>query len=120
MSIAARAVTVAELIPRVESLRRQGYRFVTITCVAAAESGAELIYHFDRALALLHLRLMVDPGGAPPSIVPVYAAAWLVENEIQDQFGLRFAGLAPDYRRTLLLDGEDMAPPLRGDGREGG
>jgi hypothetical protein len=36
----------------------------------------------------------------------------LVENEIQDQFGLTFDGLVLDYHRTLLLDGDVTEVPF--------
>ena len=36
----------------------------------------------------------------------------LVENEIQDLFGVRFKGLAIDYERTLFLDEEVEDAPF--------
>jgi Ni,Fe-hydrogenase III component G len=42
----------------------------------------------------LFLPLTVPKDTLVPSISPVYFAAFLVENEIQDLFGIRFQGLA--------------------------
>ncbi|MBU0966214.1 MAG: NADH-quinone oxidoreductase subunit C [Proteobacteria bacterium] len=113
MTITADRIESGELCRAVAALKEQGCRFVTITCVRADSAGAELLYHFDRELSLSHLRLTVS-GDEVPSICGIYASAFLVENEIQDQFGLRFIGLTPDYQRTLYLQGEDSAPPFRG------
>lgn len=114
MTIEADSISSAELCRAVAACKAKGCRFVTITCVAADSNGAELLYHFDRELRLSHLRLTVA-GDEVPSISGIYSAAFLVENEIQDHFGLRFTGLAPDYRRTLYLQGEDSVPPFRRD-----
>jgi ech hydrogenase subunit D len=113
MTVEADSISSGELCRAVAALKAKGCRFVTITCVAADSAGAELLYHFDRELRLTHLRLTVA-GDDVPSISGIYAAAYLVENEIQDHFGLSFAELAPDYRRTLYLQGEDSVPPFRG------
>lgn len=112
MTLEADRTSSEKLCRAVAALKTRGCRFVTITCVAADSAGAELLYHFDRALRLSHLRLTVT-GDEVPSISGIYGAAYLVENEIQDHFGLRFAGLVPDYRRTLYLQGEESVPPFR-------
>lgn len=114
MTIAAETISCADLCRTVGVCRKKGCRFVTITCVKADDNGAELLYHFDRELRLSHLRLRIAGDTAIPSICGIYAAAYLVENEIQDQFGLSFTGLEPDYRRTLYMQGEDSTPPFRG------
>ena len=41
----------------------------------------------------------------------MYFAALLVENEIQDFFGLRFEGLLVDYRGMLYLEEEALKTP---------
>jgi ech hydrogenase subunit D len=61
---------------------------------------------------LKHFKLSIAKGVPVPSITPVYYAAFLVENEIQDLFGIAFEGLALDYERTLYLDEEVRATPF--------
>jgi ech hydrogenase subunit D len=56
MLLNERQVTHDELLTRVEEMKEQGYRFVTATCVQSGDT-MELIYHFDRELTLVHLRL---------------------------------------------------------------
>ena len=91
--------------------KAEGYRFVTMTCTAQDPDTVDILYHFDKDYELEHLRLTVSRHAPLPSISDVYFAAFLVENELQDLFGLRFRGLALDYNQTLYLDQEvAMAP----------
>jgi ech hydrogenase subunit D len=93
--------------------KAEGYRLVTLTCVELDATSVDLLYHFDRNFELKHLRLTVPKDALVPSITPIYFAAFLVENEIQDLFGVRFQGLVIDYDRTLYLDEEvRTAPPF--------
>ena len=94
------------------AVKMAGYRFVTLTCTALDEKHCEILYHFDRELELKHLRLTLTAGTAVPSISPIYFAAFLVENEIQDLFGIRFKGLAIDYARTLYGDETTRITPF--------
>jgi ech hydrogenase subunit D len=89
-----------------------GCRFVTMTCVELDEKTLEVLYHFEKDQKLQHLRLSVAKDTCLPSITAVYFAAFLVENEIQDLFGLRFSGLAIDYNRSLYLEQEVTRAPF--------
>ena len=84
-----------------------GFRFVIATGIDT-DHWFEILYHFDKDLRLTHFRLTVSGGASVPSISSVYFAAFLVENEIQDLFGIRFKGLAVDYERTLYLAGKTV------------
>lgn len=86
--------------------KAEGYRFVTMTCTAIDNDNLDVLYHFEKDYVLAHLRLCISKDLPLPSISTVYFAAFLVENEIQDLFGLRFHGLVLDYDRTLYLDPE--------------
>jgi ech hydrogenase subunit D len=92
--------------------KAEGYRFVTMSCTARDPDTLEILYHFDKAYRLKHLRLTVPRHTPLPSISDVYFAAFLVENELQDLFGLRFHGLVLDYNQTLYLDSEVVAAPF--------
>jgi len=106
------SVSPDNLVAAVAKLKVEGYRFVTLTCMQADEGTVVILYHFDKDLVLKHLRVHVPADDPLPSITPVYFAAFLVENEIQDLFGLRFSGLTVDYERTLYLDGEVKVTPF--------
>ena len=92
--------------------KAEGYRFVTMSCVELDETAVDILYHFDRNLQLKHLRLTMPKGTPVPSISSVYLASFLIENEIQDLFGVHFQGLAVDYRGTLYLDEEAKVTPF--------
>jgi ech hydrogenase subunit D len=104
-------VSAEALVGEVAKLKVQGFRLVTLTCTELDESTLDVLYHFDKDLGLRHLRLTVAKTGSVPSISPVYFAALLVENEIQDFFGLRFDGLLVDYRGMLYLEEEALKTP---------
>jgi len=99
-------VTATTLLDEVVRKKAAGWRLVALTAVPSGEDAVEVLYHFDLNLVLSHLRLRVARNGRLPSISPVYFAAFLVENEIQDQFELGFDGLVLDYDRTLFLEEE--------------
>jgi len=109
------SVTPKTLLSQTQDMKKKGYRLVTLTAVELDAETLDILYHFDKDLDLMHLRLTAPKNEAAPSISSVYFAAFLVENEIQDQFGIRFEGLALDYDRTLYLEEEvrDAAPCCR-------
>jgi ech hydrogenase subunit D len=100
------------IVGETAKIKVEGYRFVTLTCVELDETRVDVLYHFDRDYQMKHLRMTVLKDTPIPSISPVYFAAFLVENEIQDLFGIRFQGLAIDYDRTLYLAEDVKAAPF--------
>jgi ech hydrogenase subunit D len=104
-------VSADALVGEVAKLKVQGYRLVTLSCTELDEATLDILYHFDKDLGLKHLRLTAAKSSAVPSISPVYFAALLVENEIQDFFGLRFDGLLVDYQGSLYLEEEALKTP---------
>jgi ech hydrogenase subunit D len=104
-------VSAEALVGEVAKLKVLGYRLVTLSCTEIDATTLDILYHFDRDLGLKHLRLTAPKNALVPSISPVYFAALLVENEIQDFFGLRFEGLLVDYRGTLYLEEEAVKTP---------
>lgn len=100
------------LVGEVAKIKVEGCRFVTISCAVADAQAIDILYHFDRRLTLKHLRVTVPKDSSVPSISAVYAAAFLVENEIQDLFGISFEGLVVDYKRTLYLEEEVKVTPF--------
>jgi ech hydrogenase subunit D len=95
---------------QVSGLQCQGHRLVTITCLDAGDAH-EVLYHFDKDYVLTTLRLLLPRGQPLPSISNLFFAAALVENEIQDLFGIPVTGLAIDYQgRFLLAEAAPRAP----------
>lgn len=106
------SIGIDNVIGETGRMKAEGYRLVTLSCAELDEAMVDILYHFDRDLELRHLRLTIPRDTLVPSISSVYFAAFLVENEIQDLFGVRFKGLAVDYDRTLYLDEEIRTAPL--------
>jgi ech hydrogenase subunit D len=112
--------TVLETLPITPSALRdeakkcldEGWRLITMTAVDTGEDGFDIFYHFDKDLQMKHYRLSVAKDVVVPSISPIYFAALLVENEIEDQFGVKFADLVLDFGGSLYLEEEVRAMPF--------
>ena len=104
-------VTKENLLHEVAAKCVLGCRFVTMTCNDLGES-LDLIYHFDQDLNLENLRLLLPKGETLPSISVICPPAALVENEIQDFFGVSFTGLTLDYGGKFLLSEQAPRAPL--------
>jgi ech hydrogenase subunit D len=100
------------IVGETAKMKVEGYRFITLSCVELDEARVDILYHFDRDYQIKHLRLTVTKDALVPSISPVFFAAFLVENEIQDLFGIRFQGLAIDYDQTLYLAEDVKTAPF--------
>jgi len=100
-----------QLVPEVLSLKNQGYRFVTMSCVDLGES-LDLLYHFDKDLQMVHLRITLLKGDTAPSISGIFFAALVIENETQDHFGVKFDGLVLDFGGHLYLEEEVKKYPF--------
>ena len=105
-------ITLETIVGEVSMLKSAGQRLVTLSCTELDADNLDIIYTFDKELVLTHLRVTIPKGTNCPSISGVYFTALLVENEIQDQFGLVFDGLILDFGRTLYLDEEITTIPL--------
>ena len=106
------SVSLDDVIEKVAKKKVDGYRFVTMSCAELDENTIDILYHLDKDLKLINFRLTVPRNATVPSISPVYFAAFLVENEMQDLFDIRFTGLVIDYERTLYLEEEVKITPF--------
>jgi len=93
----------SKLLSAIRQLKNNRYRLVTMTAVDLGDQ-LELIYHFDRDFKTTNLRVQVDKNKPIHSISGIYFCAFLIENEIQDHFGVKFKKLAIDFGGHLLLD----------------
>jgi len=106
------SVSLDDVIEKIAKKKVDGYRFVTMSCAELDENTVDILYHLDKDLRLISFRLAVLRNTVIPSISPVYFAAFLVENEMQDLFDIRFTGLVIDYERTLYLEEEVKITPF--------
>jgi len=108
----ASPITAQGLVALAKEKFDAGYRLLTLSCVDLGEAGFDILYHYDKDLHLENYRLTVPHGETVPSISGVYFAALLVENEIRDQFGVRFDGIVLDFGGTLYLEDEVRTSPF--------
>lgn len=101
-----------EIINMAETMKTEGYRLVTYSATDIDENLADIIYHFDKDLNMKHFRLTIPKDQKVPSLSNVFFTAMLVENEIQDQFGILFDGLIIDYGQQLYLEEEVQRTPF--------
>ena len=98
MSVDILALGKEALPQKVKDLMGEGYHLVQVLGVSAPD-GFELTYSLDKNGYMVNLRVNVPRAASDvPSITGVCPAAFTYENELQDLFGLRFAGLSLDFR----------------------
>jgi Ni,Fe-hydrogenase III component G len=107
-------ITVQSLLTEVQNMFFNNYRFVTATCVDNNNDTVDILYHFDKDYKLTNFRMTVQKGSTIPSISKIYFCAILVENEIQELFGVKVTNMAIDYGGHMLLtDAAPESPMLR-------
>ncbi len=104
-------LTADNLQEKIGSLLLHDYRFVTMTVV---DKGSEfdIFYHFDLDYELVTYQLVLSKGEALKSISDICFAAVIVENEIQDLFGIKVENLAIDYEKHFILAPDAPAQPF--------
>ena len=105
-------ITVESLLPHVVQKQKDGLRFITMVCLNA-ENGFDIIYYFEKSYNIQTLRLHIGEKDELPSITGIYLAAVLIENEIQDFFGIKVSGLAIDLHGKMLLSDSAPKTPMK-------
>ncbi len=100
-----------EILSLCKKYKDDGYRFVAITA-EKLEDRYEFTYHFDLNYEMKHVRVFLSFEDSLPSISTVFPAAFLIENEYQDLYGLIFEGLIIDYKGHLYLTQDGPVAPL--------
>lgn len=100
----------SEVEQNVRQMFDENYRFITMSCIDEGENYS-IIYHFAKDYEMKHFRIKLGKQEELKSVSDIYFCALLVENEIQDLFGVKIKGIAIDYNGNLLLsDGAPYAP----------
>ena len=104
-------LTSENQLEKIGALLHQGYRFVTMSVLDKGEEF-DIYYHFDLEYKLVNLLFNLKKGDTLTSISPICFAAVVVENEIQDLFGITVTGLAIDYEKHFILAPDAPAQPF--------
>jgi ech hydrogenase subunit D len=99
------------MIEKIASLLPRQFRFVTMT-VIDSDTHFDIYYHFDLNYELTTFQLKLEKGTHLPSISGICPPAIIVENEIQDLFGIVVSNLNLDYRDHFLLHADAPARPF--------
>lgn len=104
-------VPLEGLLGVVQAYHERNARFITASCLDRGERF-EILYLFDESLETVAVRTFLPKGQKLPSITGIYLCGFLVENELQDLFGIEVEGLDIDYRGKFLVTNTFEAPPL--------
>ena len=66
--VEAKVITPEQIVPEARMKFDAGHRLVAITVLAADEQHVELLYHYDKANDMVHLRAKIQKDLAIPSI----------------------------------------------------
>lgn len=100
VTYSAEPILVGDLLDKSIELRTKGWRLCQILSVCKGK-GYELLYTFAKDYEMLNFCLTIDENTVVPSITPVYACAFLYENEITELFGVNIEGIQVSYERKL-------------------
>jgi NADH:ubiquinone oxidoreductase subunit C len=104
-------VPVEGLLEALRAYRERKARLITASCLDRGEQF-EILYLFDENLRTVAVRTLLPKGAKLPSATGVYLCAFLVENELQDLFGIEVEGLTIDCSGKFLVTDTFDAPPL--------
>ena len=91
-------ITPDTLQAEVKKFKEDGCRLVQICCTQIADTF-EIDYSFDKNFVFTGLRIILDSRETViPSISEVYWSSFIYENEIHDLYGIKFKGIAVDYK----------------------
>ena len=90
-----------------------GAKFVTAVC-NDLDTEMEVNYFFssNRGAEMKGLRFTVAKGEEVPSLTGETLAVVLIENELQELFGLKVKGIAIDYGGHMLLAHDSPTTPM--------
>ncbi len=111
MSINKITSTPEEMPSLIKQYYDDDYRLIAATIIDEGELF-RLIYSFDKELAMINLEVTTPREKSIPSISAIYACAFLVENEMQELFGLKIDNISLDLGGTMYMAGGVKAAPM--------
>lgn len=106
-------ITKNDIVNEGKKLLDAGGKFVTAVCNDLGDK-LEVSYFFsaDRGTQLTGLRYAVGKDEEVPSLTGVTLSTLLIENEMQELFGLKVKGLAIDFGGHMLLAHDSPTTPM--------
>lgn len=108
-----RETTKNAIVNEGKKLLDSGAKFVTAVCNDLGEK-LEVTYFFSsgNGVQMTGLRYAVGKDEEVPSLTGITLATVLIENEMQEMFGLKVKGLAIDYGGHMLLAHDSPTLPM--------
>lgn len=100
VSFGVEVIPLGGLLPTASALRARGWRLCQMHAVRT-KAGYELTYSFAKEYDLYNLRVTIEEEDPVPSITPIYACAWIYENEIVELFGVNIEDIRMNYQKKL-------------------
>ncbi len=103
----------SEIVSEGKKLLDAGGKFVTVVC-NDLDADMEITYFFssNRGIDMQGLRCTVAKGEEVPSLTGETLSVVLIENELQELFGLKVKGIAIDYGGHMLLAHDSPTTPM--------
>lgn len=105
-------IELSRLKHEVSSLYSLKYRFVTCSCADNRDGSFDLFYHFDKEYELFTLKIKVTKEDIIPSVSDLYFCAFLVENEMNELYGLKIKDIAIDYGGKMYMTADSAEAPM--------
>jgi ech hydrogenase subunit D len=111
-------IETGALIENCQREKQAGRRLCHITCCKIGTENLgegelskhpgeiEISYGLDRDFDMVVFRVYVKTETAVPSVTPLFAGAFLYENEINELYGTNIQGIVPDFRGNFYQVGE--------------
>ncbi|MCR5792150.1 MAG: NADH-quinone oxidoreductase subunit C [Lachnospiraceae bacterium] len=99
-------MTIADLLPKTIAKKEDGWRLSQI-CSTSLDGKYELSYSFAKDMEYDIFRLVIDHDDVVPSITSVYSAAFLIENELKELFGVKIERIGIDFDNKLYRINEE-------------
>ncbi|MBQ0105384.1 MAG: NADH-quinone oxidoreductase subunit C [Armatimonadetes bacterium] len=96
----------------VAELKNRKYRFVTCSCADNRDGSFDLFYHFDKEYKLVTLKIKVTQEDIIPSVSDLYFCAFLVENEMNELYGLKIEDIVIDYGGKMYMTADSAESPM--------
>ncbi len=100
-----------DFFPAIVKMHAEKWRLVQI-CAVSVEGGYEMSYSFCKDYRMVTLRLNLKEDETVASITPIYACAFLQENEAAELFGVKIENINLDYESKLYRI--DVETPFKG------
>jgi ech hydrogenase subunit D len=111
MSIEVQQITAEQLLDETKKMYQDGYRLVTATCIDEVDNF-RIIYHYDKETRLVNIEVPVHKDQEISSITGIYLCNFLVENEMQELFGVKIKDIAVDLKGRLYMTDECQPTPM--------